>query len=235
MACLRDILSLFRGRQNPFYAGFGNRFTDALSYRSVNIPSIRIFTINSNAEVCLDALSLNKYKSSYVTMRELVDHFFPPVATLVQEGGEDFTDFNYWRDVPCDLENFSATDSEDESELEADDSLSDGEDSEAYDDDKHTEELGESYISKESVDNVGDMADSIIGSVPEDQASASDIDDQEDLLEDGRQSKEDIQLRVLDASAKSSGSVTSNMLDEQLEESDILHARQPAGTRLVLR
>lgn len=114
MACLRDILNLFQRRENPFYAGFGNRLTDALSYRSVNIPSSRIFTINSNAEVYMDLLSLNKYKSSYVTMRELVDHFFPPVSTLVQEGGEEFTDFNYWRDRPLDLDDFSSTDSESE-------------------------------------------------------------------------------------------------------------------------
>ena len=58
MACLRDILNLFGPTQNPFYAGFGNRLTDALSYRSVNIPSTRIFTINSNAEVVLDLLCL---------------------------------------------------------------------------------------------------------------------------------------------------------------------------------
>ena len=60
MACLRDLQHLFHPRQpassssqpsNPFYAGFGNRITDALSYRSVGIPSSRIFTINSNAEV----------------------------------------------------------------------------------------------------------------------------------------------------------------------------------------
>lgn len=114
MACLRDILGLFNGKENPFYAGFGNRLTDALSYRSVNIPSSRIFTINSNAEVSLDLLSLNQYKSSYVTMRELLDHFFPPVSLLVQAGGEDFTDFTYWRDLPPDLEDFSSTDSEDE-------------------------------------------------------------------------------------------------------------------------
>jgi phosphatidate phosphatase LPIN len=235
MACLRDILSLFRGRQNPFYAGFGNRFTDALSYRSVNIPSIRIFTINSNAEVCLDALSLKKYKSSYVSMRELVDHFFPPIATLVQEGGEDFTDFNYWRDTPRDLENFAATDSEDGSELEADDSLSEGEDSEAYDDDEHGEDLGESYVSKESVDNFEDMANSMMESVSEHQAEASDIEDREDQLEDGRQSKDDIQLRLLNSLGKSSGGVTSQVSDEQLVESRTLHAPQPAVTRLVLR
>jgi phosphatidate phosphatase PAH1 len=35
---------------------------------------------NSNAEVSLDLLSLNKYKSSYVTMQELLDHFFPPIV-----------------------------------------------------------------------------------------------------------------------------------------------------------
>jgi phosphatidate phosphatase LPIN len=57
MACLRDLQHLFHPRQsqpsNPFYAGFGNRITDALSYRSVGIPSSRIFTINSNAEVTI--------------------------------------------------------------------------------------------------------------------------------------------------------------------------------------
>lgn len=112
MACLRDIRTLFSETRNPFYAGFGNRLTDALSYRSVNIPSSRIFTINFDAEVSLDLLSLNKYKSSYVTMREVVDHFFPPVGLLVAGGGEDFTDFNYWRDPIPDLKGFQDSDSE---------------------------------------------------------------------------------------------------------------------------
>ncbi|KAH0254547.1 LNS2-domain-containing protein, partial [Aureobasidium melanogenum] len=113
MACLRDIMALFTGSGgsnnadkagpttsaesnngivgrssgkggSPFYAGFGNRLTDALSYRSVNIPSTRIFTINSNAEVSLDLLSLNTYKTGYVSMREIVDHYFPPVGLLVK-------------------------------------------------------------------------------------------------------------------------------------------------------
>lgn len=112
MACLRDILNLFGPNHNPFYAGFGNRLTDALSYRSVNIPSTRIFTINSNGEVLLDLLTLTKYKSSYVSMRDLVDHFFPPVSLLNQS--EDFTDFNYWRGSIPDPDEF--TDSEDEEE-----------------------------------------------------------------------------------------------------------------------
>ncbi|KAK2743776.1 hypothetical protein FQN57_004713 [Myotisia sp. PD_48] len=178
MACLRDIQSLFRGRHSPFYAGFGNRLTDALSYRSVNIPSTRIFTINSYAEVSLDLLSLNKYKSSYVTMRELVDHFFPPVSTLVQEGGEEFTDFTYWRDVPRDIDAFSTTntDIESESELEEEGSQSDGEGSDASDIDEVADELRDSYISQES----GGMADSMIGFASENQGDYSDENDDED-------------------------------------------------------
>jgi phosphatidate phosphatase LPIN len=145
MACLRDILSLFPGKTNPFYAGFGNRLTDALSYRSVNIPSTRIFTINTNAEVSLDLLTLNKYRSSYVTMRELVDHFFPPVSMLLKEGGEEYTDFTYWRDIPQDLDTFTPTDSDGES--------SDSED-EAEVASEHDEgDMGDSFFSRESMDD----------------------------------------------------------------------------------
>lgn len=115
MKCLQDILSLFPGRMNPFYAGFGNRFTDALSYRTVHIPSSRIFTINSKGEVLLDLPTLTTYKSSYVSIREVIDHSFPPVSTLVKEGGEDYTDFKYWRDDPSiDLDNFVPSESEDD-------------------------------------------------------------------------------------------------------------------------
>ncbi|KAG5355463.1 Nuclear elongation and deformation protein 1 [Yarrowia sp. C11] len=106
MACLRDIKSLFGETEystNPFYAGFGNRITDALSYRSVGVPSSRIFTINSNAEVHMELLELAGYKSSYVHIADLVDHFFPPETefTTIQE--EKYTDVNYWRDPIIDL------------------------------------------------------------------------------------------------------------------------------------
>ncbi|KAI1982029.1 lipin Ned1 [Ophidiomyces ophidiicola] len=161
MACLRDILNLFKGRENPFYAGFGNRLTDALSYRSVNIPSTRIFTINSNAEVYLDLLSLNKYRSSYVSMRELVDHFFPPVSLLVQEGAEDFTDFRYWRDSPGELEDFSVTDSDDTDDNNPDEE--DLSDDGTYEDDELADAMGASYISRTSLAS-GEMAESIIES-----------------------------------------------------------------------
>ena len=130
MACLRDILSLFPGRTSPFYAGFGNRLTDALSYRTVHIPSSRIFTINSKAEVSLDLLSLTSYKSSYVSMQDLVDHSFPPTSTLVKEGGEDYTDFKYWRDDPAhELDDFEPSDSDGDDEADPDDDLIYDEDS----------------------------------------------------------------------------------------------------------
>ena len=119
MACLRDIARLFGaemrhpapGTENPeeshdqmhgnvpFYAGFGNRITDALSYRSVNIPSSRIFTIDSNGEVKMELLELAGYKSSYPNMTDLVDQMFPPVSHQPRDAkSAAYTDFNFWRE-----------------------------------------------------------------------------------------------------------------------------------------
>lgn len=111
MACLRDIQRLFgEASRNPFYAGFGNRITDALSYRSVNVPSSRIFTIDSSGEVKLELLELAGYKSSYVFslillalelmsrryihMTDLVDQMFPPIH---RKWTPEYTDLNYWK------------------------------------------------------------------------------------------------------------------------------------------
>ena len=118
MACLRDIRRLFgKTSVNPFYSGFGNRITDALSYRSVDVPSSRIFTINSTGEVRMELLELAGYKSSYVIMlhsfssflivdpfafarvryihmTDLVDQMFPPIHRHMNA---HFTDFNFWR------------------------------------------------------------------------------------------------------------------------------------------
>ncbi|KAI9718507.1 MAG: hypothetical protein M1828_006690 [Chrysothrix sp. TS-e1954] len=152
MACLRDIMSLFHPRKTPFYAGFGNRLTDALSYRSVNIPSIRIFTINSNAEVSLDLLSLNKYKTGYTSMPETIDHFFPPTGMLVHEGGEEYTDFNYWRDKPLELDQLSLSDAG-EQVLRPGSPRSDEDYSDGGDDDVLSDELADSYLSRESIDD----------------------------------------------------------------------------------
>ncbi|KAH9947171.1 Lipin/Ned1/Smp2-domain-containing protein [Amylocystis lapponica] len=95
MACLRDIQKLFgTSSRNPFYAGFGNRITDALSYRSVNVPSSRIFTIDSSGEVKMELLELAGYKSSYIHMTDLVDQMFPPIH---RKWAAEYTDFNFWK------------------------------------------------------------------------------------------------------------------------------------------
>lgn len=171
MACLRDILNLFGQERKPFYAGFGNRLTDALSYRSVNIPSTRIFTINSNAEVSLDLLTLNKYKSSYVTMREVVDHFFPTISLLTNTGAEKETDFVFWRDVPEELDDFSESDSEVENKIKreresirSEDYGSEGLDDDDDEDEEEPDGMGDSYMSRDSIDQGGgeDLVSSIV-------------------------------------------------------------------------
>jgi len=182
MATLRDIRSLYGPDRTPFYAGFGNRFTDQISYRTVDVPRTRIFTINSNAEVSLDLLSLNKLKLSYVNMTEVVDHYFPPVSTLIQGGGEEYTDFTYWRDTPLELDDFSASDTEDEDD---DEHVDDDESQYADDDDEAGEGLGDSYLSRDSVDDgsvfCGEYEDNqMAGSLIIDDEDADDEDDEED-------------------------------------------------------
>ncbi|CAG8679067.1 9662_t:CDS:10 [Dentiscutata erythropus] len=91
IACLRDVKKLF-GDRNPFYGGFGNRITDALSYRSVNVSSSRIFTIDPNGEVKLELLS--GYKSSYFDLSDLVDQMFPHIGN---KWDTVYNDWNYWK------------------------------------------------------------------------------------------------------------------------------------------
>ncbi|CZR55121.1 related to SMP2 protein [Phialocephala subalpina] len=182
MACLRDIKNLFGPSRTPFYAGFGNRLTDALSYRSVSIPSNRIFTINSYAEVSLDLLSLNKLRYSYVNMREVVDHYFPPVNMLVKGGGEEYTDFQYWREPVLDIDDFSDSES-DEKDPDEDDASDEEEEDE---EEEGNDELGDSYISRDSIDDEGehDLNESILsGSIEEDDPLTNSMLEHDDLEE----------------------------------------------------
>jgi phosphatidate phosphatase LPIN len=185
MATLRDIRNLYGLDKGPFYAGFGNRLTDQISYRTVDVPRNRIFTINSNSEVSLDLLTLNKLKMSYVNINEVVDHYFPPVSTLVAGGGEQFTDFMYWRDNPLPLDDFSAS----ESDLggRAGGLGSNYADDDDYgDDDEAGDALADSYISRGSYE---DGADADLASYVEETAADlrrlstedyEDADDEED-------------------------------------------------------
>ena len=95
-------------------------------------------------------MSLSKYRTGYSNMREIVDHFFPPVGLLVKGGGEEFTDFNYWRDKPLDIEDFSASESEDEEDEEDEDEEveDEDEDGDAEDDEEDEYEDGRSFIGR---------------------------------------------------------------------------------------
>lgn len=73
ITCLLQVACLFS--KNPFYSGFGNRPTDAVSYRSVCIELSRIFIINPQGEVT----QLNHpIKKSYVLLQGIVDELYPP-------------------------------------------------------------------------------------------------------------------------------------------------------------
>jgi phosphatidate phosphatase PAH1 len=55
----QDIKALFPSDYNPFYAGFGNRDTDELSYKKMGIPKGKIFIINPKVSVLHTILIIN--------------------------------------------------------------------------------------------------------------------------------------------------------------------------------
>ncbi|KAL9672068.1 hypothetical protein QQ045_028316 [Rhodiola kirilowii] len=91
IACLQDIKALFPSDYNPFYAGFGNRDTDELSYRKIGIPKGKIFIINPKGEV---AISHRIDVKSYTNLHTLVNDMFPPTSLVEQE---DYNSWNYWK------------------------------------------------------------------------------------------------------------------------------------------
>ncbi|XP_031485272.1 phosphatidate phosphatase PAH1 [Nymphaea colorata] len=91
IACLEEIRALFPSDYNPFYAGFGNRDTDELSYRKIGIPKGKIFIINPKGEVAIDNCVDSR---SYCSLHTLVNDMFPPTSLTEQE---DFNNWNYWK------------------------------------------------------------------------------------------------------------------------------------------
>ncbi|KAL1206408.1 Phosphatidate phosphatase PAH2 [Cardamine amara subsp. amara] len=94
IACLEEIRALFPPEHNPFYAGFGNRDTDEISYLKVGIPRGKIFIINPKGEV---AVNRRIDTRSYTNLRTLVNRMFP--ATTTSEP-EDFNTWNFWKLPP---------------------------------------------------------------------------------------------------------------------------------------
>ncbi|KAF8024553.1 hypothetical protein BT93_F1657 [Corymbia citriodora subsp. variegata] len=86
--------SLFREDCNPFYAGFGNRDTDEISYLKVGIPKGKIFIINPKGEVAVNHHIKTK---SYTSIHALVHGMFPPMTSRSSPEQEDYNSWNYWK------------------------------------------------------------------------------------------------------------------------------------------
>ncbi|XP_077213369.1 phosphatidate phosphatase PAH2-like isoform X2 [Tasmannia lanceolata] len=77
IACLEDIRALFPPDCNPFYAGFGNRDTDEISYLKGEV------VVNRRVD-----------RKSYNSLHSLVNGMFPAMTSAEQE---DFNSWNYWK------------------------------------------------------------------------------------------------------------------------------------------
>eukprot|EP00210_Caulerpa_lentillifera_P006826 g6525.t1 len=101
IGCLQDVRVLFPDHWNPFYAGFGNRETDVISYEKSGVPPSRIFTINSRGVITRGSSSSVQTStwSSLQNINELVDSVFPCYenedVTEIQR--EEFNEFHHWR------------------------------------------------------------------------------------------------------------------------------------------
>ncbi|KPI85616.1 putative lipin [Leptomonas seymouri] len=74
IACLTSVRAAFPVHTKPFFAGFGNRYNDVISYDAVSIPTHKIFIIDPSSvlHVCL-------VKQTYRDLGHLVDVTFPPL------------------------------------------------------------------------------------------------------------------------------------------------------------
>ena len=73
---LSELKNLFPQNTTPFFAGFGNRETDGVAYRYVNIPLNNIFIIDTSSKV----LRLGEtQKTSYKLIADKVDEIFPSI------------------------------------------------------------------------------------------------------------------------------------------------------------
>jgi len=93
IACLRHIKSLFCGRE-PYIAGFGNRITDVITYKSVNIPDNRIYTVNAMGEI--QAEYTKATVGTYHTINEFIDSIFPSLNSLEKTVDYKYSNFKWW-------------------------------------------------------------------------------------------------------------------------------------------
>ena len=95
IACLNDIRNLFGEDSMPFYAGFGNRISDSMSYQAMGIPPHRVYIINHRGEIYPEHSLVQ-----HCTYAEIYDHhevYFPHLHTPFRLVEEEFLAQNYWK------------------------------------------------------------------------------------------------------------------------------------------
>ena len=76
--------------QDPFYAGFGNRNTDYISYKTLGVNENRIYIIDSKSEIKnYDSVG---FVSSYDELNKTADFSFPTVRL----SAEGFNEKSFW-------------------------------------------------------------------------------------------------------------------------------------------
>ena len=98
ISCLEHIQKLFPEDFNPFYAGFGNRSTDEVSYSAAGIESGKIFTLNSRGQVSV--YGHNRNASSIHDLNESVNDIFPAIINSETDDclvSTQYNDFNWWK------------------------------------------------------------------------------------------------------------------------------------------
>lgn len=77
---LNEIIELFPRGTKPFYAGFGNRDTDAIAYRTAGVGLDKIFIINPSGNIF--AFDSNTYLNSYPELHNLISEIFPEILNF---------------------------------------------------------------------------------------------------------------------------------------------------------
>lgn len=94
IACLTDIKKVF-GDTNPYVAGFGNRITDVITYKTLEIPNTRIFTVNPKGE--LNGEFSNSLSKTYSSMNDFIDKIFPyNFKDRTPFVNHAYSDINWW-------------------------------------------------------------------------------------------------------------------------------------------
>jgi len=88
--CLKQVKNLFPEMQDPFYAGFGNRITDYISYKTLGVNVSRIYIIDSKSAI--KNYDSGGFVSSYDELNKTAEFSFPTVRL----DAEGFNEKSFW-------------------------------------------------------------------------------------------------------------------------------------------